>query len=429
MMKVGVEDLKETEKKLDVYVPSDVVESKRSSIFNEFKRSVNIKGFRKGKAPNHLIQSMYAEDIDSEIASKLISESLEDALKEVDLLPINRPSVTPGKIKKGEDFHYSAVFEIIPKFEVAKYEGLQLQRSKVEVDNKEIEKTLLHLKERSAQEKVVEKVRAAKVGDVVEIDFEGRVDGEVVGDTKQRNKKFIIGEGHLIKEFEDNIIGLKKGEEAKFDIEYKEDFQYKETAGKTVNYVLKLVEIYDRVLPEEKQLVKETGFKSLKELKDEIRKNITDQRERVEQNKLKEQVVDICNKNVNVEIPESLIKNEESRLKREFNANFQNTSSPLEIDEGGQAKFRELAVRNIKSSLIFAEIARKENVTASDQEAHNKIQELAASLRMPMDKVTEIYQDSAMLEDLKASIVQDKVVELIKQKADIVERSDKATDG
>lgn len=427
-MKVSLEDLKETEKKLDVYVPSDVVELKISSIFNEFKRNANIKGFRKGKAPNHLVKSMYAKDIDSEIVSELISESFKDALKEVDLMPVNKPDITPGKIKKGEEFHYSAVFEIIPKFEVAKYEGLELKRSKVEVADEEVEKSLINLMERNAQEKVVENVRAAEDGDVVEIDFEGKIDGEIVSDTKQKNKRFILGKGHLIKEFEDNIIGLKKGEEATFDVEYKEDFQYRETAGKTVSYVLKLVEIYDRVIPEADEFVKMMGFENLEELKGEIRKDITAQRERVEQNKLKEQVVDICNKSVNMEIPESLIKGEEDRLKKEFNANFRNVSSPPQIDEGGQAKFREIAVNNVKSSLIFAEIARKENLEASDQETGDKIQELATSLRMPMEKMAEIYKDANMLADLRASIVQDKVVELIKQKANIAEESNSGSD-
>lgn len=427
-MKVNLEDLKETEKKLDVYVPSDVVELKVSSIFNEFKRNANIKGFRKGKAPNHLVKSMYAKDINSEIVSELISESFKDALKKVDLMPVNKPDVTPGEIKKGEEFHYSAVFEIVPKFEVAKYEGLELKRSKVEVTDEEVEESLTNLMERNAQEKVVEDVRAAKDGDVVEIDFEGRVDGEVVSDTQQKNKRFILGKEHLIKEFEDNIIGLKKGEEAAFEVEYKEDFQYKETAGKTVSYVLKLVEIYDRIIPEAEEFVKMMGLKNLEELKSELRKNITAQRERVEQNKLKEQVVSICNKNVNMEVPESLIKGEEDRLKREFNANFRNVSSPPQIDEGGQAKFREIAVSNVKSSLIFAEIARKENLTASDQETRDKIQELAASLRMQVDRVAEIYKDADMLADLKASIVQDKVVELIKQKANIVEEANSKSD-
>ncbi len=428
-MKVSLEDLKETEKKLDVYVPSDVVELKMSSIFNEFKRSANIKGFRKGKAPDNLVRSMYAKDIDSEIVSELISGSFKDALKEVDLMPVNKPDVTPGKIKKGEEFHYSAVFEIVPKFEVASYEGLELKRSRVEVTDEEVEKALNNFLERNAQDKVAEDGRAAKEGDVVEIDFEGRIDGEPVPDTDQKSKRFILGKGHLLQEFEDNITGLKKGEETTFDVEYKEDFQYKETAGKTVSYVLKLVEIYDRTVPKVEEFAKMMGLKDSEELKGEIRKRIASQRESVEQNRLKEQVVEICNKSVSMEIPESLIKGEEDRLKREFNANFQNVSSPPQIDEGGQAKFREIAVGNVKSSLIFAEIARKENLTASDQETYDKIQELATSMQVPMDKVAEIYKDANMLADLKASIVQDKVVELIKQKANITEGLSGGSDG
>ena len=422
-MRVNLEDLKETQKKIDVYIPSDVVESKRSSIFNEFKRNASIKGFRRGKAPDHVIESMYGKSIKQEIVSEIISETFEDALKEVELSPINKPDVTPDEIEKDTDFHYSAVFEIIPKFKISEYKGLELKKTKVEVKKADIDKTLADLRERSAQSKLIEEDRKVKKGDIVVIDFEGKIDGETVKDLKQENARFIVGEGHLIKEFDDNILGLKKGKEAEFDIKYEEDFQIKEAAGKTVNYVLKLNEIHERIIPKANaEFAKEMGFETLKELKEKIKEDLTAQLERTAQSKLKEQIVDIFDKENKIEIPESLVRDEEIRLKRDFAANFQRQGIPLpELDEGGDEKFKEIAAKNVKSSIIFAEIAKKENIKASNKELQDKLSELAASLQIPMDKMMEVYQDKNMLANLEATITEEKVVQFINEKANIVE--------
>jgi len=429
-MRVNLEDLKETQKKLDVYIPSDVVESKRSSIFEEFKRSANIKGFRRGKAPDHVIESMYGSSIKKEMVSELISESFEDALKEVDLSPINKPDVTPDEILKDNEFHYSAVFEIIPKFELSNYQGLELKKAKIDVTKAEIDKTLTDLRERSAQSKLVEEDRKVKKGDIAVIDFEGSIDGKTVKELKQENARFIVGEGHLIKEFDDNIIGLKKGKESKFNVKYDEDFQIKDAAGKTVDYVVKLNEIHERSVPKaNKEFANEMGFETLKELKDKIKEDLTAQLERAEQNKLKEQIIDTFDKENKMEIPDSLVNDEEIRLKRDFASNFQRQGVPLpELDEGGEAKFKEIAGKNVKSSIIFAEIAKKENIKVSNKELQEKLNELSASLQIPMDKLMEVYQDKNMLANIEATITEEKVVEFIKEKANIVEELDDKSD-
>lgn len=186
------------------------------------------------------------------------------------------------------------------------------------------------------------------------------------------------------------------------------------------------MDIYDRVVPvANNNFAKELGFKNLKELEDKIKEDITLRLNHVEQNKLKEQIIDICNKNTKVEIPESLIEAEESRLKRDFAAHFQQQGIPVEdIDEKGQAKFREIATTNVKSSIIFAEIAKRENINPSNKEIQDRLKNLSDSLHVPMDKMLDMYQDKNMMANLEASITEDKVVEFIKEKAIITEGLD-----
>ena len=426
-MKVSLEDLKETQKKIDVYRPADVVESKMAEIFNEFKRSANIKGFRQGKAPDRVIESVYGKSIKKEVSSQLVSDTFEDALKEVDLSPINRPDVTPGELVKDNEFHYSAVFEIIPRFSIASYEGLELKRAKIDVKKVDIDKTLKELTERSAEQKLVEENRKAKKGDIVIVDFEGKIDGKPLKDLKQENARFILGEGQLIKEFEDNISGLKKGDDTKFNVGYGDDFQIKEAAGKKVNFSLKLKEIYERVIPKaNKAFANQVGFDTLKELKDKIKEDLTAQLERVEHNKLKEQIIDIVNSENSFDVPQSLVNDEEIRLKRDFAGSYQRQGMPIpQLDESGDEKFNELATRNVKSSIVFGEIAKKENISVTSKEIQNKLQELSASIGVPMDNMMQLYQDKNMMANIEATITEEKVVEFLKEKANIVEELDK----
>ena len=156
---------------------------------------------------------------------------------------------------------------------------------------------------------------------------------------------------------------------------------------------------------------------------------MTAQLERAEQNKLKQQIIDNFDKEINVEVPESLIREEEIRLKRDFASNFQRQGVPLpELDEGGEAKFREIASKNVKSSIVFAEIAKKENIKASAQELQDKLREISASLQIPMEQLMEVYQDKNMLGNIEATITEEKVVEFIKEKANIVEELDNKSD-
>ena len=422
-MKVNLEDLKQTQKKIDVYIPADLVNNKRAEIFNEFKNNASIKGFRSGKAPDNLIESMYGKSIRQEVASQLVSGTLGDALKEVDMSPINRPDVNPGEIKAGEEFHYSAEFEIIPKFELSKYKGLELKKKKIDIKKNDIDNTLKELTERSAKAKLVEEDRKVKKGDIVVVDFEGQLDGKTIKDLKQEDTRFIAGEGQLIKEFDDNIIGLKKGEEKKFDVSYEEDFQIKEAAGKTVDYVLKLKEIHEKIVPNANaEFAKDLGLDTLKALKDKIKEDLTSQEERSQQGSLKEQIINIFDKDNAFQVPDVLINDEAMRLQRDFAASFKRQGIQMpKVDEGGEAKFREIAARNVKSSIIFVEIAKTENIKPEKNDVQNKLHELSAQLQVPMENLMQVYQDQNMLANIESAITEEKVIEFLKEKANIVE--------
>lgn len=422
-MKVNLESIKGTEKKVDVYIPVEKVKEKNSEVFREFKKNAKIKGFRPGKAPDSVIRSMYGESIREEIVSGLVSDSLHNALEQVSVTPINKPRIDADDIKPDSEFHYSAVFEVLPEFELSQYKGLELTKRKTEVKEEDVEKTLEQIRERSAQTKLPEEPRPVAKGDNVVVDFEGTIDGEVVPDLKRENVQFIAGEGQLIEEFDKNLIGMNRGDESEFDVNYDENFQIEEAAGKTVHYRLKVNEIYERVFPEiNDEFAKEIGYDTLDELKRKIKEDLQNQYEREEQGRVTQEILDKLNSSHDIEIPESLLNQEIDRLKRDYAANLQRQGIQMPpIDQEMEEKFRVRAENNVKSSIILSEIARTEEIKVTSQEIEQRLKHIADSLQMPYENVRQVYVENNMLPNLEGSITEEKVLDFIKESAKFTE--------
>ncbi|MGH7885866.1 MAG: trigger factor [Thermodesulfobacteriota bacterium] len=421
-MKVSVDDISRTEKKIEVIIPSEQVKEKRDFIFNQFKLSAKIKGFRAGKAPNHLIESMYGKNIKDEIISKLVSESFENAITETSLTPINRPNITPGEINHAGEFQYSAVFEILPEFELSNYYGLNLKKDKYEVENKDIENTLKRLRENNSKSKLIEDDRPAGKGDYVFVDYAGTLeDGGVIDDLKKENVRFLIGENQLIPEFEENILGKKRGDETTFPVTYPGDFAVKEAAGKKVNFKLKINEIHERIFPDlDDDFAKDIGLENLDDLKNKIKEDIQSQYEQNADAKLKQQIIEILEEANSIDLPPSLVKSEAERLKRQFAADFQRQGMVIpETTEEVNEKFKEKAISSVKSSIILSSIAAKEKIEATMEEINERIKRIADSYQVPFKTVRETYEKNNMIENFESAIVEQKVINLIREKANI----------
>src|SRR3990172_8529155 len=271
-MKVNVESLSNTEMKVEVFIPKEEVTGKIEEVFKELERDAKIKGFRPGKAPRRVIEAAYGSYIFEEVSSRLVSQSFEKALEEVSIIPISRPRITKDKIERDKEFHYTAVFEVIPEFEVKDYTGIELKKEKREVKEEDLALVLNQLRERGAQAKPIGEDREVRTGDYLIIDYVGVVDGKPIKDLKAKDAQVIVGDKRLMAEFEDNLIGIKKGEEKEFEITYPEDFQMKDVAGKKVKFTVTVKEILERILPElDDEFSKDLGEENLEGLKKRIR--------------------------------------------------------------------------------------------------------------------------------------------------------------
>src|SRR3989337_2489400 len=350
---------------------------------------------------------------------KVNVESLSNTEMKVEVF-IPKEEVT-GKIEEAfKEFHYTAVFEVIPEFEVKDYTGIELKKEKREVKEEDLALVLNQLRERGAQAKPIGEDREVRTGDYLIIDYVGVVDGKPIKDLKAKDAQVIVGDKRLMAEFEDNLIGIKKGEEKEFEITYPEDFQMKDVAGKKVKFTVTVKEILERILPElDDEFSKDLGEENLEGLRKRIRGDLEQRFNKESEDKLKGELIKVLLERTPLDVPPILIENETLRLKREFAINLERHGLKLPVlNEETEGGFRERAERNVKASIILGAIARKEGIQVDEDEVDNKLLEISKSAAVSFQKVREIYEKNNMVDSLKASLVEDKVLNFLIEKSD-----------
>lgn len=426
-MKVNMENLSDTQRKLQVIVPADVVKQERNAVFKEIYQVAKVKGFRLGKAPVNVVEAMYKSEILSETMQKLLSNTLEDALREAEVNPINRPEITPSDgIEEDKDFEYTVLFEVLPEIELGQYKELKLKKDKQVVKDEDVDHAILHLREHKAEVKSYEKKKAVKDGDVVIVDFEGFLDGEPLKDLKRENVQFIVGEKKMIPEFEENVMGMKKEEEKEFDVTYDESFPVEEARGKAVHYLLKLKDVLKRTMPKANdELAKGIGLESMDELKTKIKEDLGRQLEQQAETKLRKELMDILvENNPSLEAPGSLVQQEAERLVQSVKQNMQQRGAPeMDLDEKTLEEIGDHAVRNVKASLVLGEISRKEELSVSEEEIKESLSNIAQSYNMNTEQIRELYEKNNLLEGLEGNLAEQKVIDFIIENAEVDEVS------
>ncbi len=425
-MKVNMENLSDTQRKLQVVIPAEVVKEERSSIFKEIYRAAKIKGFRPGKAPVNIVEAMYKSEIDSETMQKLLSSTLEEALGEAKVNPINRPEITPAAdtIEEGKDFEYTVLFEVLPEIELGQYKELKLKKEKQSVKDEDVELSIQHLREHKAEVKPYEKKKAVKDGDVVIVDFEGSLDGELLKDLKRKDVQFVMGENKMIPEFEEAVMGMKKEEEKEFDITYDDSFPIEEARGKAIHYVLKLKDVLKRTMPKvDDELAKGIGVETLDELKIKIKEDLGHQLEKQAQTKMRRELMDLLvAENPSIEAPASLVEQEAERLVQGVQQNIEQQGAPaMDLSEQQLSEIKDHAVRNVKASLVLGEISRKEGISVSDEDINENLSAIAQQYNMGTDQIRELYEQNNLLEGLEATLAERKVIDFIVENAEIDE--------
>lgn len=410
---------------LEVQVDGETFQKAINKVFLRKRKNINVPGFRKGKAPKHLIEKMYGKEIFYDDAMQdLYPEALDSAAKEAGLVIIN-DKIDLDVVEVGDDgFTFTAVVTVKPTIDVNNYKGIEATAKSTEVTDEILENEIQSVRERNSRLVTVED-RPVQNDDLVVIDFEGFVDGVAFEGGKAENYNLKIGSGNFIPGFEEQIIGHSTNDEFTINVTFPEDYQVEELKAKEAEFKIVLHEIKERQLPDfDDEFVKDVSEKeTIDEYKEELKGEVAERLKKESENDVENQLTDKLAELIEGEIPEAMYTNEVNEMLREFDMRLrqqgldidtymQYTGMNVETLAGG---YKEQAEKRVKLRLILEKIAEKENIEVSDEDVENEYAKLAENYSMELDKV----KSAISAEDLSKDIAVERAMQLVKDNAKI----------
>ncbi|OGP61844.1 MAG: trigger factor [Deltaproteobacteria bacterium RBG_13_47_9] len=424
-MKTNVEEISSIKKKVDIEIPGDQVTKEIDSFYEDLRKKAKIKGFRPGKAPRSILERHFKDYVKVEVTQKLIQDTYPTALSETNLRAVSDPLIDPGVLESGKPFAYSATFEIKPEIKVEGYLGLNIEATKEEVKDEEVEERLKALQNLHAQLKTISVARPIQTGDYAIIDYSAKMDGKPLEEGKATDFAVDVGSGRFIPALEEKLVGLRQEEEKDIEISFPEDYGFSKWAGKTIPFHVKIKEIKEKILPLlDDEFAKDLGdYSSLEDLRTQLKSDIEREKKLSLEQKLKDQMVDQLLQATPFEIPESLEEEQVKAMVSDFKLRLSTQGLDLEkvglTEEKLRGDYREMASKQVRTFLILERISSQEGVTVSDEEADERLREISERVHQKFEVMKGYYEKNGLMPGLKTRIMTDKTLDLLLQKANV----------
>ena len=403
-------------------------ETFKAAVNNAFKREGKkyaIPGFRKGKAPRHMIEKMYGSDIfHYDAVNDLFPEAYEAAVKEAKIDVVGRPDPEVVSMSEADGVVLKVKVAVKPEVELGEYAGLTVTKEAKNVNEADVDAEVKRMQDRNGR--LLTREGAAENGDTVDIDFEGFVDGKAFEGGKAEHYALVLGSGSFIPGFEDQVVGHSAGEEFDVNVKFPEEYGAAELAGKDATFKIKLHEVKYKELPAlDDDFAKDVSeYDTLDELKDSIRNNIKTNLDKQAEQKVENDLMDQVITNMKADIPDAMVDSRIDELVQDFEYRISQQGLKLAdylkymgMDiEQFRAQFKEQADKQVKMRLAMEAIVAKEGITASDEEFEEEVKRIADAYKMEADKVKSIVDAAAV----KADLAINKAIDFVKEKANVV---------
>ena len=424
-MKVEKTD-KKNEVKLSFTIEASKFEEAIQKVYVKSAKYFNIPGFRKGKAPYKIVEKQYGaqifyEDAFNEVAGEVYEKELTDAKIEA----VSRPEIDIIQMEKGKDLIFTAVVQTKPEVTLGKYKGIELKKVEYNVEEKDIDHEIGHMQERNARLVNVED-RPVEKNDTTVIDFEGFVDGVAFEGGKAENHELVIGSNTFIPGFEDQIIGMKIGEEKDINVTFPEEYFSKDLAGKAAVFKVKLHEIKKKELPVvDDEFAKDVSeFDTIKELKDSIKEKLEEENKNKAKYETEEEAIKTVCDNTEIDIPSGMVETETDNMIKDIEQRLMyqglNFAQYLQMmgktEEDMRKEMKEQAERQVKTKLVLGAIVEAEKIEATDEEVKAKLEEMAT---MYGKDVKELESNASLKAYVAESVKTEKAISFIVDNAKI----------
>ena len=421
-MSVQVEKLEKNMAKLTVEVSAEDFKAAIKKAFNKNKNRFSIPGFRKGKAPQAMIEKMYGEGVFYEdAADEAINASYAEAMKESGLDIVSRPEVTIEKIGKDEPFVYSALVAVKPEVTLGQYKGVEVEKADASVSAEDVEAELKKVQEQNARLLTVED-RGVEDGDQTVIDFEGFVDGKGFEGGKAEDYPLTIGSHSFIDTFEEQLIGKKIGEECEVNVTFPTEYHAADLAGKPATFKVTVKEIKVKELPElNDEFASEVSeFDTLDEYKKDVEKKLAEKKEIEANSKNEDAVVTKVVENASMEIPDKMIDAQAENMVQDMARRMQSQGLSLDMYlkytgmtvEQMKEQARPDAEKRIRTRLVLEAVAKAENIQISDEKVDEEVAKMAEAYKMEVDKLKS-YMSESDIKQMKEDLAVQQAVDLL----------------
>ncbi len=426
-MEYQVEELSPVKKKVKVQVPAEEVDASISTTAAFFKKDLKLSGFRKGKVPQSIVESRFKEDITKQASQDLLNIHFNQIFGELGVEPLTGVSIEDiGKMERGKDLDYTFSFEIMPEIDLPEYYGLKVEQRKPSIKEEMIDRTISRIQRENSTLDIVSDLRYPKTGDIAVISFAAYKGGELFKDIQAQNFELPLDEGQALQEFEEIVKGLYPGQSGEGEVSFPEDFLNKDLAGQTLNMKVTLHSIKERKLPEvDDHLAKKAGGQeTVQELRDTIRKNLENYFMKIEKSMVQKKLLNQISSQVEVTIPDSLLQAQLDKMIKDKETRLEQQGKNIDSEGGEEALKEEMrpeAEDVVKGQLILLAIAKKEELSVSNQEVDQYIYQMAVNQNEDATALRDYYEKNNLMFAIRDSILADKAAELIYNKAEIEE--------
>ncbi|MCG3411942.1 trigger factor [Staphylococcus massiliensis] len=421
---------------LKVTVPSEELDKALDKAFKKVSKQINVPGFRKGKVPRQIFEQRFGvEALYQDAVDILLPEAYGKAIDETEINPVDQPEVNVTQIEKGKPFEFEATVTVEPEVELGDYKGLKIEKKDTELTDEEVDEQINQSLEQMA-DMVVKEEGAVQEGNTVNIDFDGYVDGEQFEGGQADGYDLEIGSGMFIPGFEEQLVGLKVGEEKDVEVTFPEEYHAEELAGKKATFKTKLNEIKQKEVPElDDEVANELDpeANSVDEYKENLRKRLAEQKEQNAENAKKEEAITKATENAKVDIPDAMIKTETDRMLQEFGQRLQQQGLNLEtyFQISGQSEddlreqMKDDATERVKTNLTLSAIADTENIEVNDGDVDAELENMSKQFNISVEDIKKTLGNTDIV---KNDVRVKKVIDLLVSEAKLVEAKDNKED-
>ncbi|MEN2031854.1 trigger factor [Staphylococcus hominis] len=423
---------------LKVTVPAEKVNKALDQAFKKVVKQINVPGFRKGKVPRPIFEQRFGvEALYQDAVDILLPEAYGEAIEETKINPVAQPEINVTQIEKGRDFEFEATVTVEPEVKLGDYKGLEIEKQDSELTDQDLQDEIDHSLGHLA-DMVVKEDGAVEEGDTVNIDFDGYVDGEQFEGGQADGYDLEIGSGSFIPGFEDQLVGVKTGEEKDVVVTFPEEYHAEELAGKEATFKTKVNEIKYKEVPELTDEIAnelDSDANSVDEYKENLRKRLSEQKAQDAENVEKEEAINKVTENTTIDIPQAMIDTELDRMVQEFGQRIQQQGLDLQtyfqISGQDESQLREQmkddAEQRVKTNLTLSAIADEENIEVTDEDIDKELEKMSSQFNI---SVEDIKQTLGNTDIIKNDVRIQKVINLLRDNAKYVDsaKDDKKED-